>query len=167
MRIVLRLPIIGKNYIINDCHEIPSQYIRKGIPKNKTISRDVKSRVVFFLKKFDFPNIKFTQDRKKNVGPSKYKNTIKIKDIIGKRSKKNEKNKNSETKKIEPGKPKNIKLFNKIARNNFGHKKFKPLISVIKRVLNRRATASTSKNELVDNNAWLINIQKFASSRFD
>jgi hypothetical protein len=54
---------------------------------------------------------------------------------------------------MEPGKPKNIKVFNKIARNNFGHKKFNPLISVIKRVLNLRATASTSKKEFVDKRA--------------
>jgi hypothetical protein len=48
-----------------------------------------------------------------------------------------------------------------------GHIKFIPLISVINLVLNLRAIASTSKNELVDNNAWLISIQKLASIKFD
>lgn len=66
---------------------------------------------------------------------------------------KKEKNKNSETKKIEPGKPKNIKTFSKAHKNSLGHKKFNPLISVIKRVLNLRAMASTSKKELVESNA--------------
>jgi len=73
--------------------------------------------------------------------------------MIGKRSKKKLKNRNSATKKIDPGKPKNINVFSRIARKSLGHKKFKPLISVIKRVLNRRATASTSKNEFVDKSA--------------
>lgn len=86
---------------------------------------------------------------------------------MGNKSKKNEKNKNSEIKKIEPGNPKNIRQFNSIARNSFGHKKFIPLISVIRRVLKRLATASTNKNELVESSAWLINIQKLASIRFD
>jgi hypothetical protein len=56
-------------------------------------------------------------------------------------------------KKIDPGKPKKTKQFSKLAKNNFGHKKFIPLISVIKRVLKRRLIASTSKNELDDNKA--------------
>ena len=72
---------------------------------------------------------------------------------MGNKSKKNEKNKNSDIKNIEPGKPKKIKQFKSIAINNLGHKKLIPLTSVIKRVLNRRATASTNKNELVDNKA--------------
>jgi len=46
-----------------------------------------------------------------------------------------------------------MSVFSSIARNSFGHKKFNPLISVIKRVLNLRATASTSKNELVESKA--------------
>jgi len=45
--------------------------------------------------------------------------------------------------------------------------KFRPLISVNNRVLNRLATASTNKKEFVDNNAWLIIIQKLASIKFD
>jgi hypothetical protein len=56
-------------------------------------------------------------------------------------------------KKIDPGKPKKIKQLIKLTRNNFGHKKLIPLISVISLVLNRLLIASTSKNELVDNNA--------------
>ena len=73
--------------------------------------------------------------------------------MIRNKSKKKLKNKNSATKKIEPGKPKNINVFKRIARNNLGQRKFIPLISVINRVLKRRATASTSKNELVDKRA--------------
>lgn len=90
---------------------------------------------------------------KKNVGPNKYKN-INIKSVnIGKRSKKKLKNRNSETKNIDPGKPRNIKLFNNVIKNNLGHKKFNPLTSVKSRVLNRRAIASTRRNELVDSKA--------------
>tara|TARA_B110000977_G_scaffold184454_1_gene248177 strand:- start:75 stop:311 length:237 start_codon:yes stop_codon:yes gene_type:complete len=71
----------------------------------------------------------------------------------GNRSKKNEKNNISDTKNIEPGNPKNISELSSIAKNSFGHKKFIPLISVMRRVLKRLATASTSKKEFVDNNA--------------
>jgi hypothetical protein len=35
---------------------------------------------------------------------------------------KNEKNKNSATKNIDPGKPKKTKLFRSILKNSFGHK---------------------------------------------
>lgn len=80
--------------------------------------------------------------------------------IIGCKSKKNVKNRNSAIKKIDPGNPKKIKQFAKLIKNNLGHKKFTPLISVTKRVLNRRLIASTNRNELVDKRAWLINIQK-------
>jgi hypothetical protein len=72
---------------------------------------------------------------------------------MGNKSKKKLKKRNSAIKKIEPGKPKNTKLFNKIRRNSLGHKKFIPLISVINRVLNLRFIASTSKKELVDKRA--------------
>jgi hypothetical protein len=95
----------------------------------------------------------FIQDRKKNVGPIKYRSRIRYKAITGNKLKKKEKNKNSATKNIEPGKPKKISVFNSTARKSLGHKKFKPLISVIRRVLNRRATASTNRNEFVDNRA--------------
>jgi hypothetical protein len=72
---------------------------------------------------------------------------------MGKKSKKKEKNKNSATKKIEPGKPKKTRVFSSIIRNSFGHKKLIPLISVRRRVLNLLATASTNKKELVESNA--------------
>jgi hypothetical protein len=58
-------------------------------------------------------------------------------------------------------------VFNKATKNSLGHKKFKPLISVISLVLNRLATASTNKNEFVDNKAWLISIEKLANIRAD
>jgi hypothetical protein len=87
------------------------------------------------------------------VGPSKYRNTNKNIDSTGNKSIKNEKNRNSDTKKIEPGKPKNMRVFNNAHKNNLGHKKFNPLISVISRVLKRLAIASTSKKELVDKSA--------------
>ena len=99
------------------------------------------------------PKSRFTQDLKKNVGPNKYKNSNKSKAKKGNRSKKKEKNKNSETKKIDPGKPKKIKRFISETKKSFGHRKFKPPNSVINRVLNRRAIASTSKKEFVDNKA--------------
>mgnify|MGYP006097658063 CR=1 len=99
------------------------------------------------------PNITFIHDLKKKVGPIKYKKTNKNSANNGNKSKIKLKNKNSETNMIEPGKPKNISVFNNVIKNNLGHIKFRPLISVKSRVLNRRAIASTSKNELVDNNA--------------
>lgn len=92
----------------------------------------------------------FIHERKKKVGPNKYKNKSKKIVAVGNKSKKNEKNNISDIKKIEPGNPKKINTFNKIQRNNLGHRKFKPLISVIKRVLNLLATASTNKNEFVE-----------------
>ena len=101
------------------------------------------------------------------MGPNKYKKTNKNKVSTGNKSRKKEKNRNSETKNIDPGKPKNINVFNKAHRNSFGHIKFIPLISVINLVLKRLAIASTSKKEFVDSNAWLMSIQKLANIRFD
>jgi len=86
---------------------------------------------------------------------------------IGKRSKKKAKKRNSAIKKTEPGKPKKIKQLTRAARKSFGAAKLTPLISVIKRVLNRRFMASTRRNELVESNAWLISIQKLASIKHD
>jgi hypothetical protein len=134
---------------------------------NNVNSRTDKSVGILTLNVLEKPNITFIHDRKKNVGPSKYKNSKINKVNRGKRSKKKLKNKNSETKKIEPGNPKKIKLFKSVIRNNLGHKKLRPLISVKSLVLNLRAMASTSKNEFVDNNAWAIIIQKLASIKFD
>ena len=62
---------------------------------------------------------------------------------------------------------KKISRLIKHNKNSLGHKKFKPLTSVINLVLNRRAIASTNKNELVDRSAWLINIQKPDNIRDD
>lgn len=50
-----------------------------------------------------------------------------------------------------------------MAKKSLGHKKLIPLISVIKRDLNRLFIASTSKNEFDDKSAWLINMQKLAN----
>jgi hypothetical protein len=124
-----------------------------GIPKKSKDSLAVRSVGILDFRKFEKPNIAFIQDLKKNVGANKYKNINKNNDISGNKSKKKVKNRNSETKKIDPGNPKKIRVFKSIARNNLGHIKFNPLISVINRVLNLLATASTSKNELVDSKA--------------
>ena len=67
------------------------------------------------------PNIIFIQDLKKKVGPNKYKKNIRKRAAAGNKSKKNEKNKISEIKKIEPGNPKNIKIFNKVTKKSLGH----------------------------------------------
>jgi hypothetical protein len=64
----------------------------------------------------------FIHDLKKNVGPSRYRKTSRNKVHKGNRSKKKEKKRISETKKIEPGNPKKISMFNKTNKNNFGHK---------------------------------------------
>jgi hypothetical protein len=112
-------------------------------------------RSTIFLIKYilENPNITLAHDLKKNVGPNRYKNISKNNDNKGYKSKKKEKNKNSETNNIDPGKPKNTNVLNNTTKNNLGVKKLIPLISVIKRVLNRLLIASTSKKELVDNNA--------------
>ena len=138
---------------MRNCQDRPSQYINMGIPKKSKDSLDVRSIGILDFRKFEKPNIAFIQDLKKNVGANKYKNINKNNDISGNKSKKKVKNRNSETKKIDPGNPKKIRVFKSIARNNLGHIKFNPLTSVINRVLNLLATASTSKNELVDNKA--------------
>lgn len=130
-------------------------------------SLEERSAGIDFIKREENPNIIFIQDLKKNVGPSKYKKNRRKTDPRGKKSKKKEKNKISETKKIDPGKPKNISILSSTQRKSLGHIKFKPLISVISRVLNLRAIASTNKNELVDISAWLISIQKLANIKLD
>jgi len=68
---------------------------------------------------------------------------------------------------MEPGNPKKTRVLTKATKKSFGHKKFKPLISVINRVLKRRLIASTRKNEFVDRSAWLINIEKLANTSAD
>ena len=82
----------------------------------------------------------------------RYKNTNKNKAKKGKRSNIKLKNKNSDTNMIDPGKPRNIKVFNNVIKKSFGHMKLIPLTSVNKRVLNRRAIASTKRKELVESN---------------
>jgi hypothetical protein len=113
------------------------------------------------------PNITFNQDLKKNVGPIKYRKTNKNIAISGNRSKKKLKNRNSATKKIDPGKPKKIKVLVNVIKKSLGHKKLSPLTSVSNRVLKRRATASTNKNELVESRAWLISMQKLDIIKLD
>jgi hypothetical protein len=71
----------------------------------------------------------------------------------GNKSKKKLKNNISETNIIEPGNPKKTKEFKRVTKNSFGHKKLIPLTSVIRRVLNLLAIASTNRKELVDSRA--------------
>jgi len=115
----------------------------------------------------DKPNKAFIQLRKKKVGAKKYNKTIRNKQSNGNKSKKKLKNKNSAIKNIDPGKPKKTRQLIKLNKNNLGHKKLTPLISVINLVLKRLLIASTNKNEFVDNKAWLISIQKLASIKHD
>ena len=145
------MPIII--YITKACHENPSQYIRAGTPINNINSRVDKSAGILYDKELEKPNSAFIHDLKKKVGPSKYKNTSRNTVRVGKRSKKKEKKRNSDTKNMDPGNPKNIRVFNNAHRNNLGHIKLIPLTSVINLVLKRLATASTNKNEFVDNKA--------------
>ena len=154
-------------YITKACQENPNQYIKVGTPKNKINSLVDKSTGNLYDNEDENPNSAFIQDLKKNVGPSRYRNISRNTVNIGKRSKKKEKNKNSDTKNIEPGKPRKISVFNSAHKNSFGHMKFIPLISVISLVLNLRAIASTKRKELVESSAWLIIIQKLASIKLD
>lgn len=145
---------------MKNCQDTPNQNIK--IIKELYIKNSFlfKSSGIFLKKLLEAPNIVFIQFLKKKVGPRRYKKIIKNTDKNGNISKKKLKNKNSAIKNIDPGNPKKIKEFNKIVRNNFGHKKLIPLISVISLDLNLLFIASTNKNELVDNKAWLINMQK-------
>jgi hypothetical protein len=68
---------------------------------------------------------------------------------------------------MDPGNPKNMRLFSKVMRNSLGHIKLIPLISVRSLVLNLRAIASTNKNEFVESSAWLMSIQKLANIKLD
>jgi hypothetical protein len=113
----------------------------------------------------DRPNIAFIHVRKKNTGIKKYNRTINIKQKPGKKSKQNEKNKNSATKNIVPGNPKNTTQFKKQARKSLGHKKLIPDISEISRVLKRRLIESTKINDVEETKAWLINIEPPASHK--
>ena len=152
---------------MNACQVTPNQNMRTIKPPYNKSSRDDKSAGKVFKKCMEEPNRVFIQLRKKKVGPIKYKKTIKIRHNVGKRSKKKEKKSISETNIMEPGNPKKTNVFTKLTKKSFGQRKFRPLISVINRVLNRRLIASTRKKELVDSNAWLINIEKLANIRAD
>ena len=116
-------------------------------------SFEFKSRGVLLKILTDKPKRTFIQLLKKKIGPSKYKKSNKKTHKRGKRSKKKLKNKNSAIKKIDPGKPKKIKQFSKDIKNSLGHKKLTPLISVVRRVLKRRLTASTNKKEFAESRA--------------
>jgi hypothetical protein len=91
-------------------------------PKKSISSRVDKSTGIVVVKEYEKPNITFSQDRKKKVGPIRYKNDIKKNANMGKKSRKKEKNKNSATKNIEPGKPRKTRVFNNIIKKSFGHK---------------------------------------------
>jgi len=150
---------------MKDCQVKPNQNIKKIKKEKVKNSFLVKSVKCLFNKKKENPNIEFIQLRKKKVGARRY-NITKIKIvIIGNKSNEKLKNKNSATKKIDPGKPKKISEFANIIKKSLGQRKFKPLISVINLVLNRLFIASTSKKELVDNKAWLMSIQKLAKDK--
>lgn len=138
---------------MNACHVKPSQNIKTINPTWTTNSLFNKSTGAFFKKKSDAPKSTLTQLLKNIVGAIKYKRTTKNKQSAGNRSKKKLKNKNSATKKIEPGNPKKINKLTRLTKNSFGHKKLIPLISVINRVLKRLPIASTNKNEFVDSKA--------------
>ena len=83
---------------------------------NNTSSRLDKSTGILLNNCVEKPNSKLTQDLKKNVGPSKYRNSNKTIAKRGNSSTKKEKNKNSNTKNIEPGKPRNIRRFTRAAK---------------------------------------------------
>ena len=89
---------------------------------NKINSRVDTSTGKVFINLSENPNIIFIQERKKKVGPKRYKNSNKNKVHKGNKSRKKEKNSISETKKIEPGNPKKIKTFSKTKRKSLGHK---------------------------------------------
>jgi len=114
---------------------------------------EFKSNGIVFSRCTDEPKRAFIQLLKKTVGARRYRRTINSKHRAGYRSKKKLKNRISATNMIEPGKPKKINKFTRLIKKSLGHKKFTPFISVIRRVLNRRPIASTSKKELVDNKA--------------
>ena len=91
-------------------------------PVNRVNSLADKSIGNVLTNEYEKPNITFNHDLKKKVGPIRYKNDIRNSANIGKKSKKNEKNKNSATKNIEPGNPKKTNVLRSIAKNSLGHK---------------------------------------------
>jgi hypothetical protein len=129
------------------------------------ISRLSKSATQGCCMFIDRPNIAFIHVRKKNTGIKKYNSTIRIRQRPGKKSKQKEKKRNSATKNIVPGNPKNTTQFKKHAKNNFGHRKLIPEISEISRVLKRRLIESTKIKEVEETSAWLISIDPPASHK--
>ena len=107
---------------MKNCHEIPSQYISTITPINSVNSRVDKSIGKVVINEYEKPNMTFNQDLKKKVGPIKYKNEIRKNASMGKKSRKKEKNKNSATKNMEPGKPKNTSVFKSMAKKSLGHR---------------------------------------------
>jgi hypothetical protein len=89
---------------------------------NKINSRVDTSAGSVFMNLSEKPNIIFIQERKKKVGPRRYKNINKNSVHKGNKSKKKEKKSISETKKIDPGNPRNIKTLSKTSKKSFGHK---------------------------------------------
>ena len=63
------------------------------------------------------------------------------------------KNKTSETNVSEPGNPRNRRQFMNDRMKSFGQSRFKPLNSVIRRVLNRLLIASTSRKAFEERRA--------------
>lgn len=90
--------------------------------KNKINSLVETSAGSVFNNLSEKPNIIFIHERKKNVGPRRYKKINKNNVHNGNKSRKKEKNKISETKKIDPGKPKKIRILRSVNKNNLGHK---------------------------------------------
>jgi len=135
------------------CHVSPNQNIRTRRELYRRSSFDVKSVGRVFNICTDEPNNTFIQLLKNIVGPTRYNKNTRMRVNNGNKSKQKLKNKISAINMIDPGNPKNTRRFTRLTRNNFGHIKFTPLISVINRVLKRRPIASTSKNELVESKA--------------
>jgi len=138
---------------MNACHVNPNQNIKINNPAKTVNSFDDKSAGIVFSICLEEPKRTFIQLRKKKVGANKYRSTMKIRQSKGKRSKKKLKNSISETNMMDPGKPKKTNEFTSPARKSLGQRKLIPLISVISRVLKRRAIASTNKKEFVDRSA--------------
>jgi hypothetical protein len=138
---------------MNNCHDKPNQNISSTRLEKRSSSFAERSIGNVFVSANEAPKRTFTQLRKKKVGPNKYRKISNTKASKGNKSKKKLKNKNSAIKKIEPGNPKKIRQFIKDSKNNLGHTKLIPLISVISLVLKRRFIASTRRKELVERRA--------------
>ena len=56
---------------MKNCQDTPNQYISIITPINKINSRVDKSAGIVLIKEYENPNITFSQDLKKKVGPIK------------------------------------------------------------------------------------------------